>query len=204
MLGLTNLWGKFENVPLDEKKVAVTKRLFLQKLEDPLKKSSPLYLAMNTLSGSIDIFSNEKGEMLESLIHGEEKKASKDFLEQLKRRGYIFPSEEIEDLIYDMIVRHHKNLLALNDKILPFFFKSTFTNSVSSGYNVEVGFPEGMTISIPDYNLVAVKIVVAFTVVPAFSQKASTLYGLSLPPISSNNTVAEYVPDTSTSDVMVF
>lgn len=121
MKQLTKLWGNFKNIPLDKNNIYITKRLFFQKMEDPEKQNSDLYLAMNTLSGAVDIFTHQEGKYFEQLLEGQAGQVPETFLSQLRDNGYLFPSEEVEKLAYNMFLKRHKNISESNDKILPFF-----------------------------------------------------------------------------------
>jgi radical SAM protein with 4Fe4S-binding SPASM domain len=83
-------------------------------------------VAINALSGAVDILTYEEGLALEALIHGSRESACLEserwaFLNHLRDRGYIFPSREIEDLFFESMVGRYKNLKARTDRILGFF-----------------------------------------------------------------------------------
>jgi uncharacterized protein len=122
MRSLTKTWSSFKYINCELENCHVTHRLFLQKLEDPLHSDAPLYLAVNSLSGSIDIFDRHNGEALDRFIRCDDKsEISEKLFTFLRKRGYVFPSKEVEELIFDTIVVHHKNKLYFNSKILGYF-----------------------------------------------------------------------------------
>jgi len=123
MKNLTAIWGDFSKIPL-QKEVYVTKRLFLQKLDDPDKNDPPLYLGVNTLSGSIDIFTNKEGELLKTIIDTgkicDDAGKNSNFFSQLLNRGYLFPSQELEEITFQSILNNYKILKTKQDKMLMF------------------------------------------------------------------------------------
>lgn len=123
MKSLTKLWSSFKNISFDNTNLFVTDRLFLEKLCDPESKDSPLYVGINTLSGSVDIFTEQEGLFLERLRKDRHAACDipKQFLFQLRDRGYIFPSKEAEIFVFDTIVNRFKNLKYSSDKIFPLF-----------------------------------------------------------------------------------
>jgi len=126
MKTLTKLWGDFKSIPLDLNSLVLTFRLFIEKIEDPEKKSPPLYVGVNTLSGAIDLFTSEEGLYVEKLkLHNQLKQNLSNipnaFLMRLKNRGYLFPSKEYEDLVFETIINRYKHEKYRSDKILGFF-----------------------------------------------------------------------------------
>jgi radical SAM protein with 4Fe4S-binding SPASM domain len=120
MKHLTKMWGKFSNIEVNNTFI-LTNRLTLKKLNDLNEKDLPLYIGINALSGSIDIFTQKEGLILEEWIKNDtiiSDIPNNDFIIKLKNRGYIFPSKEIEDLVFESIITEFKNSKYLNDKIL--------------------------------------------------------------------------------------
>ena len=126
MLSLTKLWGDFKNISCENSDFIVTSRMFLKKLDDPDGGKAPLFVGVNTLSGAIDIFSCEEGRILEELTSraADESPSSavpEAFFLRLRDRGYIFPSREIEDLVFDTLIHRYKTRKYNHDRILAFF-----------------------------------------------------------------------------------
>jgi hypothetical protein len=72
----------------------VVSRLFLEKLDAPNGEDAPLFVAINTLSGTIDILDDEEARILKRFIHGGSPTAARgsipdEFLEQLKERVHL-------------------------------------------------------------------------------------------------------------------
>ncbi|MEM7175098.1 MAG: radical SAM protein [Chlamydiota bacterium] len=127
MKSLTKLWGDFHSIPVDKNNLFLTRRLFLERLDDPQQKNDAIYVAVNTLSGAIDLFNETEGQYLLALRsrdHKEHRSVNdipEKFLKRIKNRGYIFPEREYEDLVFETIVNKYKNKKSLSDKIISFF-----------------------------------------------------------------------------------
>jgi uncharacterized protein len=122
MRSLTKTWSSFKYVDCKLENCSITHRLFFQKLEDPLHREAPLYLAVNSLSGAIDVFSRHNGEALERFINcGDKSEISEKLFIFLCKRGYVFPSKEIEEIIFNTIIVHYKNKMYFDSKILGYF-----------------------------------------------------------------------------------
>jgi uncharacterized protein len=126
MKNLTKLWGDFKSIPLDINHLTLTFRLFVEKIEDPNGQEAPLYVGVNTLSGSIDLFTQEEGLYLDKIQKNNTEKQDlsaipENFLLRLKNRGYLFPSREYEDLVFETIINRYKHEKYNADKILGFF-----------------------------------------------------------------------------------
>lgn len=126
MKSLTKLWGDFKSIPLDRNSITLTFRLFVEKIEEPTARYTPLYVGVNTLSGSIDLFTHEEGRYLESLKKNNSERQDlsaipEHFLMRLKNRGYLFPTKEYENLVFETIINRYKQEKYKSDKILGFF-----------------------------------------------------------------------------------
>ncbi|MDR1417601.1 MAG: SPASM domain-containing protein [Endomicrobium sp.] len=122
MKSLTKLWCEYYPLNCDKTDAIFTKRLFFQKLEDVEQKDKPLYLTINTLTGAIDIFNTEEGKMVEEAIAVDSThQLTEPLFQNMLSRGYIFTSHEIENLIFDTIVKQYKAKKYLKDEILGFF-----------------------------------------------------------------------------------
>ena len=56
MKSLTKLWFEYKPLRCEKDDCVITKRLFWKKLSDKSESSSPIFVAINTLSGAIDLF----------------------------------------------------------------------------------------------------------------------------------------------------
>lgn len=122
MKSLTKLWCDFSPLKCDRQTSVFTKYLFFQKLEDADNNDEPLYLAINTLTGAFDIFNAQEGEILKEAISLDVTKCIPEVLfNELLERGYIYPSHQNEDIIFDTIIKHYKASKYLKDEILGFF-----------------------------------------------------------------------------------
>jgi len=124
MKHLTKLWGTFQQVPLDINHLKLSSRIFIEKVSDPGGKAPPLYIGVNTLSGSIDLFNHKEGAYLEKLkcAHHVQDLSSipENFLHSIKNRGYLFPNQEYENFVFDTIIHRYKCEKYSKDKILGF------------------------------------------------------------------------------------
>ncbi len=119
---LTKTWGDFGKVACSKEQFVLTYRLFFRKLEDKYNKEPPLYLTVNSLSGAVDIFDSSEGECLEAFIRDKDPSVISDKLFSfLRKRGYIFPSKNLENLAFDTVIKHHKYKKYFKDKILGYF-----------------------------------------------------------------------------------
>ena len=101
MKSLTKTWFDFKNLSCNKNDCIFTTRLFWQKLADENKKEKPMYVAVNTLSGAIDIFRQEEGEKVEKAIKTNKLNEIEDVLfSKLRTRGYVFPSKESEEIYF--------------------------------------------------------------------------------------------------------
>jgi uncharacterized protein len=126
MLGVTNLWGEFRNIPFEGSPLLVTDRLFLYRLEDPDRTNPSLFIGLNALSGAVDILTEVEGQQLAELAKLDSFTVGtagcpEPFLRQLKDRGYLFPSREVEGLVLASVVNRYKHMKYRDDKIVAFF-----------------------------------------------------------------------------------
>lgn len=125
MKSLTKLWGEFRHVPVDVSRLLITSRLFLRRLEDPDGSGPPLYVAVNALSGAVDVLSEQEGRFLERLSRRNppfgDDEARDGLVRQLRDRGYLFPSPEVEELAYGSVINRYKHLKYSEDKVVAFF-----------------------------------------------------------------------------------
>ena len=71
--------------------------MFLQELKDETAQE-PIYLAVNTLSGAIDLFTEEEGKQLQNAITQKSCVAvSNRLFNFLVERGYIYPSKTLKN-----------------------------------------------------------------------------------------------------------
>ena len=100
MKGLTKLWIDLGNLSCNKSQCILTHRLFWQELRDDNEENEPIYLAINTLSGAIDLFTKKEGnEIEEVIVNNAWNKMSDRLYNYLLERGYIFQSKEMEELI---------------------------------------------------------------------------------------------------------
>lgn len=125
MKSLTKLWLNYIPLSCSQNSCVVTSRMFWKKLEDKEKKNC-IFLAINTLSGAIDLFNSEEGKIINECF------LKKDFsflppvlFEFLLKRGYIFNSRDIEEFVFDTFLNDTKKRNYLTDKILGFFSLDT-------------------------------------------------------------------------------
>ena len=110
MKSLTKTWFDFKNLSCNKNDCIFTTRLFWQKLEDENKKEKPMYVAVNTLSGAIDIFRQEEGEKVEKAIKTNKLNEIEDVLfSKLRTKGYVFPSKESEEIYFKSGIHAYKN-----------------------------------------------------------------------------------------------
>ncbi len=120
MISLTKLWGDFQYVDVGNSPT-VTRRLFMQRLSDPDCRERDLFIALNSLSGSIDILSEPEGVALELLRGGLTTHLDSAMQRELSKRGYIFPSRAVEEQVYAETLRRAIDARFTDDQILPFF-----------------------------------------------------------------------------------
>lgn len=122
MKSLTKTWFDFKNLSCNKNDCVFTTRLFWQKLEDENKKEKPMYVAVNTLSGAIDIFRQEEGEKVEKAIKTNKLNEIEDVLfSKLRTKGYVFPSKESEEIYFKSGIHAYKNERYQKNRILGFF-----------------------------------------------------------------------------------
>lgn len=122
MKSLTKTWFDFKNLSCNKNDCIFTTRLFWQKLEDENKKEKPMYVAVNTLSGAIDIFRQEEGEKVEKAIKTNKLNEIEDVLfSKLRTKGYVFPSKESEEIYFKSGIHAYKNERYQKNRILGFF-----------------------------------------------------------------------------------
>ena len=63
MKSLTNIWYKYKYLPCKKDNCIITNRLFWKELKDEVSNNS-IYLAINTHSGAIDLFTQKEGKKL--------------------------------------------------------------------------------------------------------------------------------------------
>ena len=125
MKGLTKLWLELSDISCDKQHCIITNRLFWQELKDGIVQE-PIYLAINTLSGAIDLFTENEGKQIEGIIFDNKwNELSNRVFNYLLERGYIFPSKEIEELVFDTFVKDYKNREYANKSILASFALDT-------------------------------------------------------------------------------
>ena len=121
MKSLTNIWYKYKYLPCKKDNCIITNRLFWKELKDEVSNNS-IYLAINTHSGAIDLFTQKEGKKIEeSLKYNYWANLSDELFEKLVKRGYIFPSKEIEEYIFDTFIKDYKIRGYSTDKILASF-----------------------------------------------------------------------------------
>ena len=122
MKGLTKLWIDLGNLSCNKSQCILTHRLFWQELRDDNEENEPIYLAINTLSGAIDLFTKKEGnEIEEVIVNNAWNKMSDRLYNYLLERGYIFQSKEMEELIFDTFVKDYKNREYTKKSILASF-----------------------------------------------------------------------------------
>lgn len=122
MKSLTKTWFDFKNLACNKNDCIFTNRLFWQKLEDEKKEEEPMYVAVNTLSGAIDIFRFEEGKKIEKAIKTNNLNEIDDKLFcKLRTRGYVFPSKEAENIYFNSAIHAYKNERYQKNRILGFF-----------------------------------------------------------------------------------
>ena len=123
MKSLTKLWFNYKPLNCSKNECVITKRMFWQILEDENNMSEPIFVAVNTLSGAIDLFDLIEGQSIEKCLSKNEFENLPDLLFNfLVKRGYIFPSYEVEELVFDTFINDTKKRKYTTDKILGFFF----------------------------------------------------------------------------------
>lgn len=126
MKSLTKLWFNYKPLKCVKNNCVITKRMFWKKLSDKNESSDSIFVAINTLSGAIDLFNSFEGESIEKCISEDRFENLSDVIfEFLCKRGYIFPSYEVEELVFDTFINDAKNKKYTKDKILGFFTLDT-------------------------------------------------------------------------------
>lgn len=126
MKSLNVPWADFQTLRPAERRGSLVSRLFFEELRDPDGQAPPLFVAVNALSGAVDVFEYGEGRALAALIDAGSTSIDPilipdPLLDVLAARGYFFPSREMEDLAFDAVVARYKVLKQTNDKLLGFF-----------------------------------------------------------------------------------
>ena len=122
MRSLTKIWYKYKQIPCKKEDCIITNRLFWKELNSNEKKEESIYLAINILSGAIDLFTDSEGrEIQEAMITKSFKKVSDELFNKLVNRGYIFPSKDIEELVFDTFIKDYKVRSYENEGVLAAF-----------------------------------------------------------------------------------
>lgn len=126
MRSLTRLWFDHRWLKCAKETGQLTHRLFFQKLDDPDRQKPPLYLAVNTLSGAVDVLNQDEGRQLDSAIAtGDLSHVSDALFDHLGARGYVFESKELEELVFSAFIQDTKHRGYVKDGILAFFALDT-------------------------------------------------------------------------------
>ena len=126
MKSLTKLWFNYKPLDCIKEKCIITKRMFWKRLEDESRLFEPIYLAINTLSGAIDLFDVGEGTNIEKCLKKDNfKDLQEPIFNFLCKRGYIYPSYQIEELVFDTFINDAKKRKYCSDKILGFFSLDT-------------------------------------------------------------------------------